>query len=107
MLPLLPNSVYTRSPDFVKEEWEAMFASGAAVPADTVEGGWQGVLFANLAIIDAAKSWDFFAKKDFDLGSLDGGSSRIWYLAYAAGESVQIPKSLERGFSAPLLLLRL
>jgi endo-1,3(4)-beta-glucanase len=86
MLPLLPNSAYTRSPEFVREEWEAMFAPGAAKPADTVEGGWRGVLFANLALIDPAKAWDFFAQPNFDLAWIDGGASRSWYLAYAAGK---------------------
>ena len=70
-----------------------MFAPDAAVPASTVEGGWQGVLYSNLAIIDAAQSWDFFAKQDFDMGSIDGGTSRIWSLAYAAGEFVSCSPS--------------
>ncbi|GBF63756.1 endo-1,3(4)-beta-glucanase [Trichophyton mentagrophytes] len=85
MLPLLPNSAYTRSAEFVKEEWEAMFASGAAAPAENVTGGWKGVLYANLAIIDPEASWKYFAQPSLDLSSIDGGASRIWYLAYAAG----------------------
>lgn len=86
MLPLLPNSAYTRSAKFVKEEWDAMFASGAAAPAEKVTGGWKGVLYANLAIIDPEASWKYFAQPSLDLSSIDGGASRIWYLAYAAGE---------------------
>ena len=97
MLPILPNSIYTRSPDFVKEEWDAMFAPDATVPASTVKGGWQGVLYSNLAIIDAVKSWDFFARQDFDMGSIDGGTSRIWCLAYAAGKFV-VPCSPSAAF---------
>ncbi|EFR00061.1 endo-1,3(4)-beta-glucanase 1 [Nannizzia gypsea CBS 118893] len=86
-LPNLPNSAYTRSAKFVKEEWDAIFASRAAVPAEKVTGGWKGVLYANLAIIDPQASWKYFAQPSLDLASIDGGASRIWYLAYAAGKS--------------------
>ena len=84
MLPLLPHSAYTRSQKFVSEEWEAMFAPNASTPADKVEGGWKGVLFANLALINPKASWDFFAQHHFDYNWIDGGASRTWYLAYAA-----------------------
>ena len=63
-----------------------MFAPGAVLPADTVAGGWKGVLFANLALIDPVAAWNFFAGQNFDLGWIDGGASRTWYLAFAAGE---------------------
>ncbi|KAL2001215.1 hypothetical protein VTN02DRAFT_2101 [Thermoascus thermophilus] len=85
MLPLLPSSAYTRSRDFVAQEWAAMFSANASTPAEKVEGGWKGVLYANLALIDPAASWGFFARPDFDYGWIDGGASRTWYLAYAAG----------------------
>ncbi|PGH19873.1 hypothetical protein AJ80_03792 [Polytolypa hystricis UAMH7299] len=85
MLPLIPSSSYTRRKEFVKEEWDAMFASGASTPAERVEGGWRGVLFANLALIDPSASWDFFAQENFDLAWVDGGATRTWYLAFAAG----------------------
>ncbi|KMP05178.1 endo-1,3(4)-beta-glucanase 1 [Coccidioides immitis RMSCC 2394] len=84
MLPLLPASAYTRRSEFVREEWNAMFAPNATKPADTVEGGWRGVLYANLAIIDAEASWKFFTQPNFNMGWIDGGASRTWYLAYAA-----------------------
>lgn len=87
MLPLLPASTYIRRKDFVKEEWDAMFAPNASKPANTVEGGWRGVLYANLAIIDPGASWNFFAQQNFNMGWIDGGASRAWYLAYAAGEN--------------------
>lgn len=90
MLPLLPNSAYTRDKEFVKEEWDAMFASGASAPADKVEGGWKGVLYSNLALIDPKASWDFFAADNFDLQFIDGGASRIWYLTYAASKCMPI-----------------
>ncbi|CEL05906.1 Putative Endo-1,3-beta-glucanase Engl1 [Aspergillus calidoustus] len=85
MLPLLPSSTYTRSQEFVREEWDAIFASNAAAPAEGVTGGWKGVLYANLALIDPAASWRFFAQDGFDYGWIDGGASRTWYLAFAAG----------------------
>ncbi|KAJ5678778.1 hypothetical protein N7462_007022 [Penicillium macrosclerotiorum] len=85
MLPLLPNSAYTRQPQFVAEEWNAMFSANASTPAHEVDGGWKGVLFANLALIDPQASWDFFAQHKFDYSWIDGGASRTWYLAYAAG----------------------
>ncbi|KAL2821336.1 glycosyl hydrolase family 81-domain-containing protein [Aspergillus cavernicola] len=85
MLPLLPSSSYVRNQNFVREEWNAMFASNASVPAESVQGGWKGVLYSNLALIDPAASWQFFAQNNFDNGWLDGGASRTWYLAFAAG----------------------
>ncbi|KAJ5763696.1 hypothetical protein N7533_002377 [Penicillium manginii] len=84
MLPLLPNSAYTRTPQFVAEEWEAIFAPNASTPADKVEGGWKGVLFANLALVNPKASWSFFAQHHFDYSWIDGGATRTWYLAYAA-----------------------
>lgn len=88
MLPLLPCSAYVRNQKFVQEEWEAMFASQAADPAEKVQGGWKGVLYANLAIINPEASWNFFAQSDFNYTWIDQGASRTWYLAYAAGESL-------------------
>ncbi|PGG99183.1 endo-1,3(4)-beta-glucanase [Blastomyces parvus] len=85
MLPLIPSSAYTRHKDFVREEWDAMFSEKASTPASKVQGGWQGVLYSNLALIDPGASWDFFAREPFDLSKIDGGASRTWYLAYAAG----------------------
>ncbi|PWY82914.1 hypothetical protein BO70DRAFT_404481 [Aspergillus heteromorphus CBS 117.55] len=85
MLPLLPSSAFVRSQNFVREEWNALFADTATTPASGVTGGWKGVLYANLAIIDPASAWNFFAQSGFDYSSIDGGASRVWYLAYAAG----------------------
>ncbi|KAL3423840.1 glycosyl hydrolase family 81 [Phlyctema vagabunda] len=82
MLPLLPASTLTRSTRFVTEEWNAFFSSGRA---EKVVGGWKGVLFANLAIIQPTTAWNFFAASNFDASWLDGGASRTWYLALAAG----------------------
>ena len=82
MIPLNPSSAYTRTSNFVKEEWNTHFANGVA---DSVQGGWKGILYANLAIIDPVTSYNFFANENFDSSFLDGGASRTWYLAYAAG----------------------
>ena len=80
MIPLNPSSAYTRSKQFVEEEWEKYFSNGKA---DAVEGGWKAIIYANLALIDPRKSYEFFSDPDFNT-SLDGGASRTWYLAYSA-----------------------
>ncbi|KAH8432139.1 glucan endo-1,3-beta-D-glucosidase [Aspergillus melleus] len=85
MLPLLPSSAFVRRQKFVQEEWDAMFASSASTPAEKVQAGWKGVLYANLAIIDPVASWKFFADPNFDYSWIDGGATRTWYLAYVAG----------------------
>jgi endo-1,3(4)-beta-glucanase len=82
MLPLLPSSTLTRTQEFVSEEWNTYFDNGRA---DTVAGGWRGILYANLAIINPVASWQFFNQSGFDASWLDGGASRTWYLALAAG----------------------
>jgi len=81
MLPLLPSTKYTRPSEFVSEEWTALFNQGRA---DLIEGGWRGILYGNLATIDATSAWQFFTKPDFNPSWLDGGASLTWYQAYAA-----------------------
>lgn len=85
MLPLMPHTPYARRKEFVRQEWEAMFAQNASTPASAVEGGWKGVLYANLALIDPKASWEFFTQPNFNYTWIDGGASRTWYLAFAAG----------------------
>ncbi|KXS93742.1 hypothetical protein AC579_10483 [Pseudocercospora musae] len=84
ILPIMPFSTYIRSSEFVREEWEAYFSDDDAV----IEGGWKGLLMANFAMVNesaARESWDFFSEESrFDVGVLDGGASRTWYLAWAA-----------------------
>ncbi|KAI9838364.1 MAG: hypothetical protein M1819_005632 [Sarea resinae] len=82
MIPLEPFSAFTRTQKFVTEEWNTYFNNSRA---DQVAGGWRGILYANLAIIDPVTSYNFFAQSNFDPSWLDGGASRTWYLAYAAG----------------------
>jgi endo-1,3(4)-beta-glucanase len=84
MLPLLPSSTLTRTQRFVSEEWNTYFSKGRVY---SVQGGWKGILYANLAIIDPVSSFNFFNSVDFDPSWLDGGASRTWYLAFAAGIS--------------------
>lgn len=81
MIPQNPSSAYTRPKDFVIEEWNAFFSNGRV---DQVAGGWRGILYANMALFDPQTSYNYFASDSFDYGSLDGGASRTWYLAYSA-----------------------
>ncbi|KAF2687691.1 glycoside hydrolase family 81 protein [Lentithecium fluviatile CBS 122367] len=81
MIPINPSSPYTRPKKFVQEEWDTYFAQGRV---DLVQGGWRGILYSNLVLIDPQKAFDFFASPTFDAGLLDGGASRTWYLAYTA-----------------------
>ena len=84
MLPLLPSSTLTRTKQFVQEEWDTYFSNGRV---DAVAGGWKGVLYANLGIINPQAAWQFFSQSGFDASWIDGGASRTWYLALAAGMS--------------------
>ncbi|KAF2841796.1 glycoside hydrolase family 81 protein [Patellaria atrata CBS 101060] len=81
MIPIMPPSTLIRSKAFVTEEWNKYFSNGRV---DSIPGGWRGILYANLAIINPKASYDFFAQPNFDPSWLDGGASRTWYLAYAA-----------------------
>ncbi|KAL1597114.1 endo-1,3-beta glucanase [Paraconiothyrium brasiliense] len=81
MIPLNPSSAYTRGRTFVQEEWDTYFSDGRA---DTVEGGWRGILHANQILIDPFAALEFFSDPNFDMSYLDGGASRTFYLAYAA-----------------------
>ncbi|KAK5097025.1 endo-1,3-beta glucanase [Lithohypha guttulata] len=85
MIPQLPFSTLTRTRKFIQEEWELYFTDGASTPAQNVHGGWKGILFGNLAMINPRAAYNFFSQENFDWGWLDGGASLTWYLAYAAG----------------------
>ncbi|KAF1833175.1 endo-1,3(4)-beta-glucanase 1 precursor [Decorospora gaudefroyi] len=80
MIPFNPSSAYTRSRQFVQEEWDTYFSNGRAEQA---EGGWKSILKSNQALIDPQASYDFFANPNFN-EPLDSGASRTWYLAYSA-----------------------
>lgn len=81
MIPANPSSALTRPAIFVREEWDRYFSYGRV---DQIAGGWRGILYGNLAIIDPQTAWGFFAQSKFDNAWLDGGASRTWYLAYTA-----------------------
>lgn len=82
MLPIVPSSAYTRRRAFVAEEWARFFDNGRV---DQVVGGWRGILYSNLALIDPAAAWRFFSQAAFKPEWLDGGASLTWYLALSAG----------------------
>ncbi|KAF2102631.1 endo-1,3-beta-glucanase Engl1 [Rhizodiscina lignyota] len=82
MIPLNPSSSITRTSTFVQQEWDTYFSDGRA---DSVDSGWKGILYANLALTNPEASFQFFSQPDFDPTWLDGGASRTWYLAFAAG----------------------
>ncbi|ETN37818.1 uncharacterized protein HMPREF1541_07441 [Cyphellophora europaea CBS 101466] len=84
MIPMLPFSTLTRSPQFVAEEWGAYFVDGAFNQAKDVQGGWKGLLYSNLCIINPRASYNFFTQPDFRPEWIDGGATRAWYIAYAA-----------------------
>ena len=81
MIPLNPSTTLTRTRPFVQEEWQQYFSNGRA---DQVQGGWRGILYANLATVDPKTAWNFFAQDDFKQEWLDGGASRTWYLVWCA-----------------------
>ncbi|EON99804.1 putative glycoside hydrolase family 81 protein [Phaeoacremonium minimum UCRPA7] len=83
MLPLLPSTRYIRTDNLVNQEWATYFSSGRA---DSVAGGWRGILYGNYATVQPKAAYNFFASSSFSASWLDGGASQTWYLAYAAGE---------------------
>ena len=83
MLPLLPSSKLTRPANFVRQEWSAYFDNGRA---DQVQGGWKGILYGNLAMVDPSTAWNFFTSSSFDPSWLDGGASLTLYQTFCAGE---------------------
>jgi endo-1,3(4)-beta-glucanase len=84
MLPIMAASAYVRRPQFVQQEWNTYFSNGRV---DNVTGApWRNLLYANLALIDPATSWNHFSDPNFDyVIGLDSGASWAWYLAFAAG----------------------
>lgn len=84
MIPAMPFSTLTRTRKFVQEEWAEYFGDGSTDPANNVQGGWKGILFGNLAIINPVAAYNFFSQPSFDWGWLDGGASLTWYLTYCA-----------------------
>ncbi|KAJ4530105.1 endo-1,3-beta glucanase [Exophiala dermatitidis] len=84
MIPIMPFSTLTRTEKFVTEEWSTYFADGAVRQASDITGGWKGIVYANLAIINPKAAYNFFTQSDFDMSWIDGGASRTWYIAMSA-----------------------
>ncbi|KAL8720243.1 MAG: hypothetical protein Q9225_002875 [Loekoesia sp. 1 TL-2023] len=82
MIPINPSSGYTRNQNFIKEEWATYFDNGRV---DQVDGGWRGILYSNLALIDPKAAYNWFSGPDFDPKYLDNGATLTWYLALSAG----------------------
>ncbi|KAK8213697.1 glycosyl hydrolase family 81-domain-containing protein [Phyllosticta capitalensis] len=81
MIPVHVPSAYIRTPRFVQEEYD-VYMSGGRI--DSATGGWRGILYANTALVNASSAYNYFANPNFDMGLLDGGASRTWYLAFSA-----------------------
>jgi endo-1,3(4)-beta-glucanase len=81
MLPLTPLSAYFRTRSFVEDEWKTVLAG----LVKTVVSGWNGVIMANLGLINPVESFKYFANAALDKGLIDDGASRTWYLTLAAG----------------------
>lgn len=82
MIPITPMSNFIRTSEFVAEEWNEM-ALGPL--ANSIDGGWKGLLMLNLAMHDPKQAWQFFSRNDFQMSWLDNGMSRTWSLAFCAG----------------------
>lgn len=98
MVPITPATAYLRPRPFVKEEWDHFISSNIISPTNATkidsntpmnaDGGWRGILFANLALVDPRASYAFFRdglNGFWDERWIDGGASRTWYLVWAVG----------------------
>ncbi|KAI5845975.1 endo-1,3(4)-beta-glucanase [Tricharina praecox] len=79
MLPLTAISPYIRGQTFVTEEWNLYFRGKTGA----IDDGWKGILYANLALIDAKGTFAFFNSTGWKAKWLDGGASRSWYMAFS------------------------
>ena len=84
MIPMMPYSSLTRTQQFVAEEWATYFADGGSAQASNIQGGWKGLIYSNLAIINPRAAYNFFTQPNFDDGWIDGGATRTWYIALSA-----------------------
>lgn len=81
MIPITPVSSFMRTPGFVQQEYDEKLS--AIVPK--LDSGWLGLIMLNKALYDPVSSYNFFAQDNFKYQWLDGGVSRTWCLAFAAG----------------------
>lgn len=84
MIPVHGPTGLTRNKNFIQEEWDAFFGDGKI---DNINNPWKGIAYAQYALVDPVGSWEFFASPSFQDSWIDGGASRSWFLAYAAGKS--------------------
>lgn len=61
MIPITSVSSYIWGPKFVEEEWKQKLEQ--VVPG--LVSGWKGILYMNLALIDAKSSFKRFSQSDF------------------------------------------
>lgn len=78
-IPITSASSFTRSPEFVKQEWDQLLAP----IVNNVTDGWRGILMLNVALYDPATSFNFFNSSAFQNAYLDGGQSKTWSLTYS------------------------
>lgn len=83
MIPVHGPTGLTRSKNFIQEEWDAFFGDGKI---DSIDNPWKGIAYAQYALVDPAVAWEFFASDSFQDTWVDGGASRSWWMAYAAGK---------------------
>lgn len=84
MIPVHGPTGLTRNKNFIQEEWDAFFGGGKI---DSIDNPWKGIAYAQYALVDPVGSWNFFASPSFQDNWIDGGASRSWFMAYAAGKS--------------------
>ncbi|KAF4122840.1 endo-1,3(4)-beta-glucanase, partial [Geosmithia morbida] len=84
MIPVLAPSGFIRSKTFIEQEWNTYFANGAI---DKIESAWKSIIWANYALVAPEKAWAYFNSSSLNTDHIDGGATRAWYMAYAAGES--------------------
>lgn len=87
-----PASLHVATPGATESRTNVDVASSkrkekAKADGAYVDGGWRGILFANLAIVDAKTAYGFF--KDgvggvWDERWIDVGATRSWYLVWCA-----------------------
>ena len=81
MLPVTPISSFIRTPEFVKQEWENGVLKSIV---GSVDSGWKGILYWNVALYDPATSYNFFNSSSFSNNWLDDGMTKTWALTYSA-----------------------
>lgn len=84
MIPIHAPTGFSRSNEFIRQEWDAFFSNGRI---DKIDNAWKGIIYANYALVAPRAAWNFFSQSSFSGSWLDGGASRTWYMAYTAGKS--------------------